>query len=136
MERNTHSAGREGFPPCTPLRGTFSLGSTLSVFTVLSFPREEACLRRSSEEPFCVCRQSGASCPPSFLHHLPSLLGLPPSPLAPCLQLTTRAGLPPPYVNLALNLPPPQVTPIRLIPRSVEKGSFLLHAACSLLNSR
>ena len=42
----------------------------------------------------------------------------------------------PPYVNLALNLPPPQVTPIRLLPCSVEKGLFLLHAACSLLNSR
>lgn len=113
MERNTRSAGGRGLPalPSTPLHlqpGLHLVSSSRPSASRVSPP----VLGRASR----VCRPLGASCPPSFLPHLPSLLGLPPSPLAPFPQLTTRAGLPPPCVNLALNLPPPQVTPIRLRP--------------------
>ena len=123
---------REGFPPCPPLRSTFSLVSS-------SRPSPSHWKRRVSAGPrMSLVHLQSVRCllPASFLHRLPSLLGLSPSPLAPFPQLTARAGLPPPCENLALNLPPPQVTPIRLLPRSVYKRSFLLHAARSLLNSQ
>lgn len=121
MERNLRSTG--GRLPACPPPLHLSLGSHSSH---LHGPLLPACLRPVLGRASASAVRSVPPAPLPSLPHLPSLLGLPPSPLAPFPQLTTRAGSPTPCVNLALNLPPPQLHSHPVSVPALSRRSFLL----------